>query len=443
MNMKKIEELLGRRDYSALKSTLNHMNVVDIAAMLGKFPEAEYTLLFRLIRKDRAADVFTEMESSMQETLINAFTADEVRELFEDIYLDDTVDIIEEMPANVVEQILAVTSKDRRCAINKLLQYPEDSAGSIMTIEYVDLKKEMTVEQALAKIKKVGINQETIYTCYVIEQKRLIGIVTAKKMLLSEKDTLIEDIMKRNFISTYTHEDVEEVSKTIQKYGLLAIPVLDSENCMVGIVTFDDAMDVWQSEMEEDISVMAAMQPNDDSYFGTSVMEHARHRILWLLVLMLSATITGSIITQYENAFRTLPLLVSFIPMLMDTGGNCGSQSSTLIIRGIAVDEIRFRDIIRVMLKEFRVAFIVGAALAVVNGIRIVFMYHDVRMAILVGLSLMVTIMIAKLVGCTLPLLAKKVGLDPAIMAAPLITTLVDTCSILVYFNIATRLFAL
>ena len=347
------------------------------------------------------------------------------------------------MPANVVEQILDVTDRETRQIINRLLKYPEDSAGSIMTVEYVDLKKNMTVEQALKKIKRVGIDQETIYTCYVIEQKRLLGIVTAKSLLLNESNVLIKDIMETNLIYVNTHEDKENVSKLFHKYGLLAIPVVDFEHCMVGIVTFDDAMEVWQDEVEEDMSIMAAMQPNEESYFGTSVISHAKHRILWLLFLMLSATITGAIITKYENAFQTLPLLVSFIPMLMDTGGNCGSQSSTLIIRGIAVDEIRFHDLFKVIFKEFRVAVLVGFVLAAVNGLRIMLIYHSLRMAVLIGLSLIATIILAKIVGCCLPLLAKKIGLDPAIMAAPLITTLVDTCSILIYFNIATHLFSL
>ena len=436
MRDQNIRALLTGREYPALKVVLNSMNNVDLASLLENFTEKEYTILFRLIQKEKAAEVFTEMSSHMQETLINAFTRTEIKELFDDMYMDDTVDIIEEMPANVVEQILDVTDKETRQTINRLLKYPEDSAGSIMTVEYIDLKKDMTVEQALKKIKRVGIDQETIYTCYVIEQKKLLGIVTAKSLLLNEEHVLIQDIMETNLIYVNTHEDKENVSKLFHKYGLLAIPVVDCEHCMVGIVTFDDAMEVWQDEVEEDMSIMAAMQPNEDSYFGTSVLSHARHRILWLLVLMLSATITGAIITKYEDAFQTLPLL-------MDTGGNCGSQSSTLIIRGIAVDEIRFHDFFKVVFKEFRVAILVGFVLAAVNGLRIMLMYHSLRMAVLIGLSLIATIILAKIVGCCLPLLAKKIGLDPAIMAAPLITTLVDTCSILIYFNIATHLFSL
>ena len=307
MREENIRALLMRREYPALKVVLNSMNNVDLASLLENFTEKEYTILFRLIQKEKAAEVFTEMSSPMQETLINAFTRSEIKELFDDMYMDDTVDIIEEMPANVVEQILDVTDRETRQIINLLLKYPEDSAGSIMTVEYVDLKKNMTVEQALKKIKRVGIDQETIYTCYVIEQKRLLGIVTAKSLLLNESNVLIKDIMETNLIYVNTHEDKENVSKLFHKYGLLAIPVVDFEHCMVGIVTFDDAMEVWQDEVEEDMSIMAAMQPNEESYFGTSVISHAKHRILWLLFLMLSATITGAIITKYENAFQTLP----------------------------------------------------------------------------------------------------------------------------------------
>ena len=301
----------------------------------------------------------------------------------------------------------------------------------------------MTVREAIAKIKRVGIDQETIYTCYVIENKKLLGIVTAKSLLLNEENVRIGDLMETHVISVRTHDDQEEVSKLFQKYRLISIPVVDTENCMVGIVTFDDAMEVYQEEMAEDIALMAAVQPSDDSYFGTSVFNHAKHRILWLLFLMLSATITGTIISRYEETISAIPLLVSFIPMLMDTGGNCGTQSSTLVIRGIATDEIGFGDLFQVAFKESRIALLVGAALALVNGLRIILMYQDPRLAILLGVSLMCTVYLAELIGCMLPLLAKKVHLDPAIMAAPLITTLVDTCSIMIYFAIATHLFAL
>lgn len=443
MEIKRLTELLNEKKYAQIKEMLSEMNSIDLADLLEQFPDDSMVVLFRLISKETAAEVFANMPNDMQQTLISTFTEKELKEIFEDMYMDDTVDILEEMPANVVEQILNVTDKETRSRINELLRYPQDSAGSIMTVEYVDLKKTMTVRQALDKIKKVGIDQETIYTCYVIENKKLLGIVTAKSLMLSDEDTLIETLMETHIISVNTHMDKEEVSKLFHKYHLIAIPVVDTENCMVGIVTFDDAMEVYEDEMNEDISLMAAVQPSDDSYFETSVFNHAKHRILWLLVLMLSATITGTILSSYEKMIASVPLLVSFIPMLMDTGGNCGTQSSTLVIRGIATDEIQFRDLFRVAFKEVRVSLLVGLALAVVNGIRILLMYQDPMLALLLGITLMATVFMAELIGCVLPLLAKKVHLDPAIMAAPLITTIVDTFSIMIYFGVATMLLGL
>ena len=456
MTVKNITELLNAKKYAQIKKELNEMNSVDLAELLEQFPQESMVVLFRLIAKETAAEVFTNMNTELQQALISTFTEKELKDIFEDMFMDDTVDILEEMPANVVERILDVTDKETRSRINELLQYPQDSAGSLMTTEYVDLKKTMSVREAIAKIKRVGIDQETIYTCYVIENKKLLGIVTAKSLLLNDENALIGDLMETHIISVRTHDDQEEVSKLFQKYRLISIPVVDTENCMVGIVTFDDAMEVYQEEMAEDIALMTAVQPSDDSYFGTSVFNHAKHRILWLLFLMLSATITGTIISRYEETISAIPLLVSFIPMLMDTGGNCGTQSSTLVIRGIATDEIRFSDLrgiatdeirfsdlFKVAFKESRIALIVGAALAAVNGLRIIVMYQDPRLAILLGISLMCTVFLAELIGCLLPLLAKKVHLDPAIMAAPLITTIVDTCSIIIYFAIATHLFAL
>ena len=443
MEIKRLTELLNEKKYAQIKEMLSEMNSIDLADLLEQFPDDSMVVLFRLISKETAAEVFANMPNDMQQTLISTFTEKELKEIFEDMYMDDTVDILEEMPANVVEQILNVTDKETRSRINELLRYPQDSAGSIMTVEYVDLKKTMTVRQALDKLKKVGIDQETIYTCYVIENKKLLGIVTAKSLMLSDEDTLIETLMETHIISVNTHMDKEEVSKLFHKYHLIAIPVVDTENCMVGIVTFDDAMEVYEDEMNEDISLMAAVQPSDDSYFETSVFNHAKHRILWLLVLMLSATITGTILSSYEKMIASVPLLVSFIPMLMDTGGNCGTQSSTLVIRGIATDEIQFRDLFRVAFKEAQVSLLVGLALAVVNGIRILLMYQDPMLALLLGITLMATVFMAELIGCVLPLLAKKVHLDPAIMAAPLITTIVDTFSIMIYFGVATMLLGL
>ena len=327
--------------------------------------------------------------------------------------------------------------------INQLLNYPEDSAGSIMTTEYVDLREEMTVGQAMAHIKKTGIHKETIYTCYITERSKLVGIVSAKDLMTTDDDVPIKDLMETEIISVYTHADQEQVAQLFTKYDLLALPVIDLDGRMVGIVTFDDAMDVMVDEATEDITKMAAINPSEKTYFETSVLQHAKNRIPWLLILMFTSIITGTIMTRYENAFAAISLLVSFIPMLMDTGGNCGSQSATLIIRGIALDEIRFTDLFKVMFKEFRISLIVGAFLAVANGVRIFIQYHNPGLAVVIACSLMGTVIMAKLVGCILPLLAKKVNLDPAIMASPLITTLVDTFSILIYFNIATVLFRL
>ncbi|MCI5481615.1 MAG: magnesium transporter [Lachnospiraceae bacterium] len=443
MDAGEIREWLKNREYYKVKEYLAGLNEVDLAQLLEEFPEKEQIMLFRLIRKEDAAEVFSNMEPWMQESLIRAFTITELKEVINDMYLDDTVDLLEEMPANAVDKILQAADAQTRDSINKLLKYPKDSAGSIMTIEYVDLRRKMTVFEALKKIKRIGINQETIYTCYVIENRKLIGIVTAKDLLIEDDNRLIEDIMETNVITVNTHEDKEEVAKLFHKYGFIAIPVVDTEHCLVGIVTFDDALDVWQDEVEEDISVMAAMAPSEDNYFETSVFQHARNRIFWLLFLMLSATVSGMVLTHYEQAFAAVPILVSFIPMLTGTAGNCGSQSSTLIIRGLSMDEIQFRDWYRVVFKEVRVAALVGCALALVNGVRIMIMYRDMRIAVLLGISLMIIVILAKLIGCLLPMAAKKLHLDPAIMAAPLISTILDTCSILIYFSIATKMFRL
>lgn len=436
-------KLLAQREFKAVRSILDVMNEVDIASLLSTLSDKELALAFRLIPKDKAAEVFSNMDSSMQTYLVTMFTEKELKELLDDLYMDDTVDMLEELPANLVKRILATVSASDRSMINQLLNYPEDSAGSIMTTEYVDLREEMTVGQAMAHIKKTGIHKETIYTCYITERRKLVGIVSAKDLMTTDDGVPIKDLMETEIISVYTHADQEQVAQLFTKYDLLALPVIDQDGRMVGIVTFDDAMDVMVDEATEDITKMAAINPSEKTYFETSVLQHAKNRIPWLLILMFTSIITGTIITRYENAFAAIPLLVSFIPMLMDTGGNCGSQSATLIIRGIALDEIRFTDLFKVMFKEFRISLIVGAFLAVANGIRIFIQYHNPGLAVVIACSLMGTVIMAKLVGCILPLLAKKVNLDPAIMASPLITTLVDTFSILIYFNIATVLFRL
>ncbi len=434
-------QLLSSKEYKKAQSVLTQNNAIDNAKLLESLDPKDCAFAFRLIPKDEASKVFSCMSSSMQAHLVDLFTQSELKEVIDSLYMDDTVDLLEDLPANLIKRILASVDPQKRNIINKLCKYPEDSAGSIMTIEYVSLRKEMTVQEALDHIKATGIHKETIYTCYVLENKKLLGIVSAKSLITSNRDTKIEMLMNKNIISVQTHTDQEEVAKLFRKYDLIAMPVLDSENCFVGIVTFDDVMDVMIDETNEDISKMAAIEPNEKGYFETTVWQHAKHRIMWLLILMFSATITGSIITRYENAFQAVPLLVSFIPMLMDTGGNCGSQSSTLIIRGLALGDIKFKDLFRVIFKEFRISLIVGAILAVANGLRIFIQYQNPQIAIVVALSLAVVVILSKFIGCVLPLFANKVGLDPAIMASPLITTIVDTCSILVYFNIAVHIF--
>lgn len=439
----KILQMLENREYKELKDELENWHPVDIANLLEEFNERQRILIFRLLAKEEAAETFTYMSSEMQEDLVTQLTDAEIEEVMEEMYLDDIADVLEEMPANLVDKLLQSTDEETRLQINTLLQYPEDSAGSIMNVEYIALRKEMTVADAILKIRQVGINRETIYTCYVTEKRKLIGVVDVKDLLTTGENRLIEEIMETNMVYVHTHDDQEDVVSIINKYNLIAIPVVDYEMCMVGIVTVDDAMSVLQEETTEDIAMMAGISPSEDSYFETSVWQHAKSRFPWLLFLMLSATITGLLLGHYESALAAMPLLNTFVPMLTGTGGNCGSQSSTLIIRGLAVDEIEFNDIFKAVFKEIRVALVVGFMLAVVNGIRVIIMYHDPLLAFALGLTLMCTVMLAKTIGCVLPLVAKKCGLDPAIMAAPLITTLVDTGTIFVYFTIVTKIFGI
>lgn len=441
MNKDIFMDLLRAKEFKAVRSILDVMNVVDIASLLSELEDKELALAFRLIPKAKAADVFAEMDNQMQAYLVEMFTQQELKDLLDNLYMDDTVDMLEELPANMVTRILENVSREKRNQINLLLNYPDDSAGSIMTTEYVDLRRTTTVSEAMNHIKRVGIHRETIYTCYVLEQRKLVGIVTAKDLMTLDDDMTMEEFMETEIISVNTHTDQEEVARLFSKYGLLALPVLDTDDRMVGIITVDDAMDVMVEEVTEDMSIMGAVNPSEKPYFDTSVWEHAKNRIPWLLILMFSATVTGSILNSYEDAIATIPILVSFIPMLMDTGGNSGSQSSTLVIRGIALDQIHFPDLFKVMFKEFRISIIAGIVLALANGIRIYLMYdHSITLAVVVGLSLIATVVIAKIIGCVLPLLAKKVHLDPAIMASPLITTIVDACSIIIYFLIATHM---
>ena len=441
----RILEMLERKQYKELKEELeNNMYPVDLADILEEFDQKHMVMVFRLLAKEEAAETFTYMNSDMREILIGALTDSELEEVMEEMYLDDTVDVLEEMPANVVDRLLLATDEEKRTQINQLLQYPEDSAGSVMNVDYIAVRKEMTVAEAILKIRQVGLNKETIYTCYVTEKRNLIGYVDVKELLTTSESKLIEEIMETNLLYAHTTDDQEDVVRMITKYGLIALPILDHENCMVGIVTVDDAMDVMQEETTEDISIMAGVAPNEDSYFETTVLEHVKSRLPWLLFLMLSATITQMIMNSYESALAVMPQLAGFIPMLTGTGGNCGSQSSTLVIRGLAVEEIEFADLPKVIWKEVRVAVCISLVLAVVNGIRILIMGQgDVMVALTIGLTMACTVVIAKVVGCTLPLCAKKVGLDPAIMATPLISTLVDISTISVYFAIVSKAFQL
>ncbi|OUP66278.1 magnesium transporter [Drancourtella sp. An177] len=441
MELEKILKMLEEREFKELKEELSGMYPVDIAALLEEVDKRQIVLIFRLLAKEEAAETFTYMDSDTREFLINALTDSELEEVMDEMYLDDTVDVLEELPANVVDRLLMATDEETRAQINTLLRYPEDSAGSVMNVDYISFRKEMTVEEAILKIRQVGINRETIYTCYVTEQRKLIGWVDIKDLLTSSESKRIEEIMDTNILYAHTHDDQEDVATMIKKYGLVAIPIVDYEMCIVGIVTVDDAMLVLQDEATEDISMMAGVSPNDESYFGTSVWQHAEHRIPWLLFLMLSATVSGMLLAYYEKSMAAMPILITLIPMLMGTGGNCGSQSSTLMIRGLAVGEIRFKDIFKVIFKEIRIALIVGVVLSVANAIRIYVMYHDIKLGIVIGITIIAIVCMAKVVGCTLPLVAKRLGLDPALMATPLISTLLDTGTILVYFAIVTVMF--
>lgn len=436
-----LEELINEKKFTELKAKLSEMKSADISAILDELDKEQAVIVFRLLSKEKAGMTFSYMESDMREKLISDLTDKELKNVLDELFMDDTVDLIEEMPSNVVRKILKAVNKEDRKVINELLKYPEDSAGSIMTTEFVDLKEHMTIEQALDRIRKVATNSETIYTCYVLDKDRTLqGIIGIKELLLGKENALISDLMETNIISVNTLDDKEDVAKKFDKYDLYSLPVVDNENRLVGIVTVDDAMNVLHDEVEEDFEKMAAMQPTEDGYFETSVFKHAKNRILWLLVLMLSSIITGGIIINYENAFSAIPLLVAFIPMIMDTGGNCGSQSSTLIIRGLATDELEPKDALKILWKEIRIALVVGITLTIVNGLRIFVQYQNLQLAVTVGLSICATVILSKSIGCLLPLIAKKVKLDPAIMAAPLITTIVDVLSILVYFQIATAI---
>ncbi len=444
MNREEVLFMLEERQFKELREVLENTHPVDIAELFEDLEHKQVLMLFRLLDKDKAAETFTEMNGDVREALINALTDSELEEVMEEMYLDDAVDVVEELPANVVKRLLMVTDEDMRKQINTLLKYPEDSAGSVMTVEYIAFQKDMTVEEAIMKIRQVGINRETIYTCYVTDKRKLIGVVSLRELLTTGDNRTLEEIMETNMFYVHTHDDQEEAVNIINKYGLIALPVVDKEMRIVGIVTVDDAMDILQEETTEDISMMAGIvAPSEEDYFSTSVWKHASSRFPWLLFLMLSATLSGLALGRFEAALVAMPILNTFVPMLTGTGGNCGSQSSTLVIRGLATESIEFKDIFKVILKEVVVASMVGVMLAIVNAIRILIMYKDPMLAITLGITLICTVILSKVIGCVLPLLAKKCKLDPALMAAPLITTLVDTGTILLYFTIASRIFGL
>ena len=440
-----ILQLLSDKQFHAQRERLAHENAADLAQLFGELEEKDSIVLFRLLPKELAADTFAYMDTDLCEALIRAFSDTELRAVLDELYVDDAVDIIEELPANVVSRILKVTDAQTRAEINKLLQYPEDSAGSIMTTEYVTFRKDITCDDALQILRRVGINKETIYTCYVADNRKLIGVVTVKDMLTSPEESLIGDVMEENVISVTTTEDKETVAKMFDKYDFLALPVVDKDNRIVGIVTVDDAMDVMRDEAGEDFEVMAAITPTSKQYLKTGVFELVFKRIPWLFLLMISATFTGGIITSFEDALGVMPILTAYIPMLMDTSGNAGGQTSVTVIRGLATDEIRVADILRVVWKEIRVAVFCGILLAAANFAKIMLfdrlLMHNAsvtpQVALAVCLTLAITVMIAKFVGAVLPIGAKRLGLDPAVMASPFITTIVDALALLTYFRVS------
>ena len=442
-------KLLDEKRYYSLRDLFNTMNPADIATVFEDIDEARLPLLFRLLPKELAAETFVEMEPELQELLIRGFSDSELKEVIDELYVDDAVDIVEEMPANVVQRILTQAEPEMRKQINEILRYPENSAGSIMTTEYVSLRPNMTVEEAILRIRRTGIDKETIYTCYVTRGHKLIGLVTVKDLLLCEDDeATIESIMQEHVISVNTLDDQEQVAQMFSKYNFLALPVVDTENRLVGIITFDDAMDVMEDEMTEDMEKMAAMLPSEHPYMRSSPFEIWKNRIPWLLLLMVSATLTGLVITKFEDALGVLPCLTAFIPMLMDTGGNAGSQACVSIIRGISLNEIEFGDLFHVVWKEIRVAVLCGVCLAAACFGKIMLVDHlllqntsvTTTVALVVCISMAMTVFMAKVVGSVLPLLAKKIGLDPAVMASPLITTIVDFLSLMAYFSVAVAL---
>ena len=450
---KALLKMLDEKKYASLRDILVTMNPSDVAGLFDGLEEKQIPVMFRLLPKELAAETFVEMEPDAQQLLIQGFSDSELREVLDELYVDDAADLVEEMPANVVRRILTQADPEMRSSINQILRYPENSAGALMTMEYVSLRPDMTVEESILRIRRQGVDKETIYTCYVLSADRTLqGIVTVKDLLLAESDdTEIKEIMTENVISVTTQDDQEEVAKMFSKYNFLALPVVDTEKRMVGIVTFDDAMDVMEEEATEDMEIMAAMTPSEKSYLKSTPFDLYKHRIPWLMLLMVSATFTGMIISSFESALALLPALTAFIPMLMDTGGNCGSQSSVTVIRALSLDELELSDVFAVLWKEVRTAVLCGISLAAVCFLKVLLvdrlLMHNESISLSVDLviclALGVTVVMAKMVGCTLPLLAKRLGFDPAVMASPFITTIVDALSLLVYFLFAKTILGL
>lgn len=440
-----IGSLLENKRYPTIKDILITLNAADIAVILGELPEESLPLLFRLLPKELAADSFVEMDADRQESLITRFSDTELKAVIDELYIDDAVDLVEEMPANVVKRILKQADPDTRKLINELLKYPDDCAGSIMNTEFVELRIDQTVSEAIRILRQEGMEKETINDCFVTNKDRtLAGLISLRTLILSKDEDLISERMDTNLISVSTMEDQETVAEKFKKYDLTAMPVVDGENRLVGIVTVDDAIDVMEEEATEDIEKMAAMTPSDKPYLKTSVWDIYKHRIPWLMLLMVSATFTGMIITHFEHALAAQVVLTAYIPMLMDTGGNSGSQSSVTVIRGLSLNEIQFRDALLVIWKEIRVAVMCGISLAAVNFVKLMLLDRvGLMVSLVVSLTLAITVAVAKCIGCSLPLLAKKIGFDPAVMASPLITTVVDALALLTYFGIATALLGL
>ena len=437
--------LVEEKKFRELKSRLVEMNEVDIASFMEELDSEKTVVVFRMLPKELATDVFAELEPEQQQQIVTSITDYELGAIINDLYVDDAVDMLEELPANVVKRVLKNSNPEQRKLLNQFLKYPEDSAGSVMTAEFVNLKKNMTVADAFEYIRRHGVDKETIYTCYVTDDTRkLEGVITVKDLLMNAYETKIIDIMDDNVIKVTTTEDQEEVANIFNEYNLLALPVVDNEERLVGIITVDDVMDVMEQEATEDIEKMAAIIPSEKPYLKTGVLTLARNRIPWLLVLMFSSMITGNILLRYESAFAAIPLLVTFVPMLMDTGGNSGSQASTMIIRGMAIGDIELSDVAKVMWKELRVGMLCGAVLATANFIRLMIQYPgNTMICVTVVLSVFFTVIIAKTIGCSLPILAKAIHLDPALIASPMLTTIVDAASLTIYFTFATWILGL